>query len=226
VLEAMASGLPVVASDWAGHREMIMHGQSGFLVPTLWNEPAATVASFLVPAFDEISSAYLARRTVVDVNSLIGHLSVLVERADLRKELGAAGRKRAVECFDWTVIIGKFRAVWDEQLKKSVQSLANDAQPPLGLDAMFRRYASMDLAFDSEIVSSDKGAALVGLPAGNAFAIDGAGEAGDFRNEILRVLGYCSWPRTIRSIVDSGNEFSYEAAVWLLKKGFCGLKRP
>ncbi|MGH6912033.1 MAG: glycosyltransferase family 4 protein, partial [Phenylobacterium sp.] len=38
-LEAMAAGLPVVASDWDGYRFTIRHGVDGFLIPTLGGSP-------------------------------------------------------------------------------------------------------------------------------------------------------------------------------------------
>ena len=34
VIEAMASGLPVVAAGWNGYQETVRHGETGFLVPT------------------------------------------------------------------------------------------------------------------------------------------------------------------------------------------------
>ena len=34
IVEAMTSGLPVVASNWDGYRDLVEDGQTGFLVPT------------------------------------------------------------------------------------------------------------------------------------------------------------------------------------------------
>jgi D-inositol-3-phosphate glycosyltransferase len=36
VAEAMAAGRPVVASDWDGYKELIVHGETGFKVRTDW----------------------------------------------------------------------------------------------------------------------------------------------------------------------------------------------
>jgi phosphatidylinositol alpha 1,6-mannosyltransferase len=43
VLEAMASGLPVVAFDAEGVRDLVRHAETGFLVPD--SEPSALISS-------------------------------------------------------------------------------------------------------------------------------------------------------------------------------------
>jgi glycosyltransferase involved in cell wall biosynthesis len=70
VLEAMAAGLPVVASDVGGLRELVVEGETGLLVP---------------PADPEALAAALQ--------------GLLADRA-LRRRLGAAGRARAEARFD------------------------------------------------------------------------------------------------------------------------------
>jgi len=42
IVEAMASGLPVIASDWNGYRDLVTDGETGFLVPTLMIRDATT----------------------------------------------------------------------------------------------------------------------------------------------------------------------------------------
>lgn len=70
VLEAMAAGLPVVASDVGGLREQVVHDETGLLVP---------------PA---------------DARALADALARLVDDPALRRRLGDAGRARAEELFD------------------------------------------------------------------------------------------------------------------------------
>lgn len=70
VLEAMAAGLPVIASDVGGLREQVEDGVTGLLVPA------------------------------GDVGALAAALERLVGDAALRRTMGAAGRARAEALFD------------------------------------------------------------------------------------------------------------------------------
>ena len=36
IIEAMACGLPVVASDWDGYRDLVVDGETGFSFPPAW----------------------------------------------------------------------------------------------------------------------------------------------------------------------------------------------
>lgn len=69
-IEAMAAGLPVVVSDVGGISDIVVDGETGFL---------------LKPG---------------DLRALGAALSALVDDAPLRRRLGSAARARAVACFD------------------------------------------------------------------------------------------------------------------------------
>jgi len=77
VIEAMLTGLPVVATEIGGPREQVVAGETGLLVPP------ATVAP------------------------LAAALNRLVEDAGLRARMGAAGRARALALFDEAVVVGR-----------------------------------------------------------------------------------------------------------------------
>ena len=119
-VEAMAAGLPVVASDWDGYRETVRDGVDGLLVPTC--QPAeAECGQELIDAYEDGRlnyDRYIAHAHMlvgVDVEACTRALSRLAEDAVLRRQLGEAGRSRARAGFDWPGLIGRYRELWAEQ---------------------------------------------------------------------------------------------------------------
>ncbi|MGI9262997.1 MAG: glycosyltransferase [Woeseiaceae bacterium] len=86
MLKAAAAGLPVVAFDVAGSREAVQHLKTGILVP---------------PG---------------DVTALQTAIGTMYEEADIRVELGAAGRKRMEDEFSVATMVERYLDVYDEIL--------------------------------------------------------------------------------------------------------------
>jgi D-inositol-3-phosphate glycosyltransferase len=113
ILEAMAHGLPIVASDWGGYRDLVQHGRTGFLVSTFWGgrlDDFGTMAGI-----DAMTSTYdVSRRTVVNLAEAEQVLIDLIKDEQLRRSMGQAARKRVEAHFTWPTVISRYRGLWEE----------------------------------------------------------------------------------------------------------------
>lgn len=118
ILEAMAAGLPVIASDWDGYRDTVLQGETGILVPTMMAPAGLGMESALAHGFGTHNySQYLANvstATAVNAAAARDALVSIAQSSELRQKLGKAGRQRAVDFFDWRVIMKAHEALWQE----------------------------------------------------------------------------------------------------------------
>jgi glycosyltransferase involved in cell wall biosynthesis len=129
-LEAMASGRPIVASDWDGYRFTVRDGQEGFLIPTLIGSASGIGAAMSLRHILEQQSyqAYVgayAQHTAVHVGRAAEALVRLIRDPELRRRMGAAGRARVREAFDWKVVARRYNGLVDE-----LAALRRDAADP------------------------------------------------------------------------------------------------
>jgi len=95
-LEAMACETPVVASAVGGIKEVVVHGETGFLVP---------VEQQAAPPYEPIHPERFSRDLAEAVNALLGD-------AAQRRRMGIEGRRRAEGLFSWGAVAGKTIALY------------------------------------------------------------------------------------------------------------------
>ena len=115
-VEAMASGLPVVVSDWDGYKDTVRDGIDGFRVPTLMPQGGlggdfAYRHALEIDTYD-MYCGYTAMLIAVDIEATTEGFVRLIESPELRRKMGAAGKERAKSLYDWKVIIGRYEEHW------------------------------------------------------------------------------------------------------------------
>jgi len=101
-LEAMACQAPVVASATGGIKEVVVDGETGYLVP-FDQDP---VTSF--PIAPEIFAKDLAAK-----------ISELLKDPEKCRRFGAAGRRRVEEIFSWTAIAHQTIALYQQLIEQA-----------------------------------------------------------------------------------------------------------
>lgn len=89
ILEAMASGLPVIATDVGGNAELVQHGLTGYTVPAA--QPQA----------------------------MADHLVELATEPEQARKMGQAGCQRVKDCFSMQAMVQTYQTVYDNQLVRA-----------------------------------------------------------------------------------------------------------
>jgi len=102
-LEAMACETAVVASAVGGIKEVVVNGETGFLVP---------LEQMKESSFEPLNPEKFERDLAARINQLMAD-------PKLREKFGKAGRKRAQEKFSWSAIAQRTKTLY-ESLTRSV----------------------------------------------------------------------------------------------------------
>jgi len=94
ILEAMAAGVPVVATDIPGTRELVVHDQTGYLISTEGWPPNATTVN-------KTAAAALARYALR-----------ILDDAELADRLGQSSRQRVLDQFSVEKMVARYAELY------------------------------------------------------------------------------------------------------------------
>jgi glycosyltransferase involved in cell wall biosynthesis len=238
-IEAMAAGLPVVVSDWDGYKDTVRDGVDGFRIPTCMPEGGLGTDLALRHALEiDTYDMYCGQNcslVSVDIEATTLAFIRLFESAELRQRMGRAGKQRARQLYDWSAIISKYEALWQEQTQlrlaaqKTKQATEFPHAWPARLDPFFafESYPTHTLKLTSMLAITDLSAqeAVLRVKQYKSLSMVNFAELVlPSEEEIATVLniaasGPCSAHALLESIKPSRQALVLRALVWLLKVG-------
>ena len=116
-IEAMASELPVVVSNWNGYRDSIIDNKTGFLIDTRAYEPGLRNKNLqqLLRQDKQLDylSAVMGSQIEVDVKQAGNALAKLSSSKITARAMGCMGVQRARSTYDWSEIMKSYSSLLD-----------------------------------------------------------------------------------------------------------------
>ena len=242
-IEAMASGLPVVVSDWDGYKDTVRDGIDGFRIATCMPQAGLATDLALRHALEldtyDMYCGHTCSMVSVDIDATAKAFVQLFESADLRRTMGQAGQARAKQLYDWSVVIGQYEALWQSQteLRLAVQT-GNEhkalAHPwPARIDPFysFESYPTHTLKPDSVLTMVDASVqeSMTRVQHYQDLAmVNFAKLVLPTHAEISQVLGVAAKGQTtaqslLQDIAPARQAFVFRSLAWLLKLGILKL---
>lgn len=112
VIEAAACGVPVVAADIDGYKDLVVQNETGFKIKTTWIdefEPSETDDLYDF----SVMQIMLAQAMAIDCDEMEEKIHLLLTNDGLRQEMGENAAKRAVENYRWDIVIKQYEKEWD-----------------------------------------------------------------------------------------------------------------
>ena len=229
LLEAGAFGLPVVASDFDGYRDLVVHGETGYLVPSFGprqTDICDTLAHFWPDAPFHL---LVAQETAVYLPKAAKYIGRLINDAGLRKKMGDSARRRVESSFTWDKIIPQYVAVWKELARAELpDGLCGKTHPArLSYSNIFSAHFSSLLDAKWRVVWTKSGEALY---RGKEKAVIYEGIEGLLPVDLLEKVMF--WARSPTSVAELSGKLVSEGLkaesadyllLWALKHDFLEL---
>ena len=242
-IEAMAAGLPVVMPDWDGFRDTVLHGETGFLIPTRMLQSGSGMV--LAKRFADRTDSYLQYLSVISQNVQIDQdayleaLELLASDKELRVKMGQAGVEHVRTHFDISSVMRQYVSLSEElaEMRKKTEPtttrLSSLAISPIEVDPfdLYSHYPTAHMNMELTVSSIKK------LTQENLKLLDSFNGRSLYKRRVIGdpilikiselIDTHGSMLLSEISELTGGSKFQVEASVLLLAKyGFVRLPKP
>lgn len=163
ILEAGLAGLPVIASDYDGYKDTVLHEKTGLLIPVIC--PSRTEYTDILAHlwYDSEYHLRLAQQTALSVPRLAEGLAELIADRERRETMGRAAREHVLKSYVWDKIIAEYLALWEELRARPIEreALRGIGHPlQFSFARLFEAYGTSELSGDLRVIWSRAGEAL------------------------------------------------------------------
>ena len=235
-VEAMASGLPVIVSDWDGYKDTVRDGLEGFRIPVTTPPEGGAIDLSLrhalgLDTYDRFIGQY-SMATAADIAVLARRMAELADSPELRTRMGASGRERALAEYDWPVILARYQALAGELDRLRAGAPAGRVDWPLRPDParLFGHFPTRRLGQDWTVSApAGRETALEDLLAlrMTSYVLDPVRLPPDMIRDMHRLA--LAGPRTLGDLMSAaggGGRSRIRAVLWLAKLGLVDLRPP
>jgi glycosyltransferase involved in cell wall biosynthesis len=220
LLEAMASELPLLVSDFDGYREIVTD-DIGHRIETTWDHFSPLVA--LGPLMDGVTyHRHLAQSVCVDMDQLADRLAFFFSSPERCRHMGQEARRRFLRLYDHRVVIERLEWFW-LALKDGFNLTPEESYVnPLAMDVFgcFSHYATHTLAPDSRVELSENGRNF--LDSGADYPLLAEMRILIKAREVKAIMNQTRRPRSVGETLGSSNGEGWRtryAILWMLKHG-------
>ncbi len=222
VLEAAASSLPVIASDWDGYRALIKQGQTGYLIKTL-GAPHIDFLQEVAPLqLDSLNHVAFSQAIATDFEDYAKAICDLIDDEPKREQFSQAALIHA-KLYDWEYIINQYDELWSFMARQAQLKNKKEAPAQVVLDycKVFANYSTNQISGTTQFLISDLGGeCLKGQIPLRVYDV-----VSTFIDTSLvqQILQYLQKPVSVKNTID---HFQKETTVihyhllWLYKYGF------
>ncbi|WP_291329144.1 glycosyltransferase family 4 protein [Desulfovibrio sp. UCD-KL4C] len=190
ILEAGAMGLPIIASDYDGYKDLVVHNETGLLIETTGPAETPTEDIMAPLCYDNQYHLLLAQQTAVDTLKLAKGLEQLIKDPLLRASMGHAGVARINKNFIWKEVIRQHVKLWQNLNNTPVQTegLSQILHPTqVRFGEVFSHYTTSVINGETKVVTGSTGEAIYH---GKEFPLIYQGIERYLKQEVIRKISF------------------------------------